>query len=42
MKVKAIKKKVTNVNDEGSNNEELEDASEQFGWKQSKKKTKKN
>ena len=42
MNIKALKKKVTNKNDKGDDNDEPEDAGDQFGGKQSKKKSKIN
>ena len=41
-RIKALKKKVKNDNDDGDDNDEPEDAGDQFGGKQSKKKSKKH
>ena len=40
--IKALKKRVTNDNDEGDDNDKTEDAGDQFGVKQCDKKSKKN
>ena len=40
--IKALKKKVTNDNDKGDENDKPEDSGDKFGGNQSKKKYKKN